>query len=95
MGCTLNTQAKGKFAHLISEPTGKWSLNKTMYLVANIIVSWIMVILTLRDKMSWEYMAIYLFTVGGYTQLSKFLTAKTLTAQAVIAQTNTKAEGQD
>lgn len=49
------------------------SLFKVGTALAIAIGSWIMIYMTLKNRMTWEIFAIYLFTIGGFTQLGAFM----------------------
>jgi steroid 5-alpha reductase family enzyme len=52
------------------------SLTKVVQLFGAIVATWIMVKLSLTDKMTWDIFAVYLTYVGGVEGFSKYITAK-------------------
>lgn len=44
--------------------------------IGSATATWIMIYLTLKDKMTWELFVVYLASVAGFSQLSKFLSYK-------------------
>lgn len=58
---------------LIQTDSGRLSLTKLWSFVGCAIASWIVVVLTLHDKITWEIFVGYLGTVGGFAQISKWL----------------------
>lgn len=52
------------------------SLTKLIQLVGAMIATWIMVKLTMDNKITWDIFAIYLAYVGSVEGFSKFITAK-------------------
>lgn len=58
---------------LITTDSGRLSLTKFWSFIGCAVATWIVVYLTLKDKMSWEYFVAYLGSVGGFSQISKWL----------------------
>ena len=58
---------------LIQTDSGRLSLTKLWSFVGCAIATWIVIHLTLHDKMTWEIFVGYLGTVGGFSQISKWL----------------------
>ena len=54
----------------------KRSNSKTWAFIGSAVATWIMIYTTLHDKMSWEFLVVYLGTVGGFAQLSKWIAFK-------------------
>lgn len=52
------------------------SLTKLIQLVGAMIATWIMVKMTIDNKITWDIFAIYLAYVGSVEGFSKFITAK-------------------
>lgn len=62
---------------LIRKPgTREISLTKLIQLIGAMIATWIMVKLTMDNKVTWDLFAIYLAYVGSVEGFSKFITAK-------------------
>ena len=58
---------------LITTDSGRLSLTKFWSFVGCGVATWIVVYLTLKDKMTWEIFVAYLGSVGGFSQISKWL----------------------
>ena len=72
-------QIKGtlNWIDLIRKPGSRViSLTKLIQLVGGMIATWIMVKLTMDNKVTWDLFAIYLAYVGSVEGFSKFITAK-------------------
>lgn len=72
-------QANGSlnWVDMLKKPNSQQiSLTKVIQLVGGVVATWIMVKLTINDKMTWDLMAIYLAYVGSVEGFSKFITAK-------------------
>ena len=72
-------QAKGQlnWVDMLKKPhSSQISLTKLIQLVGGVVATWIMVKLTLNDKITWDLMAIYLAYVASVEGFSKFITAK-------------------
>lgn len=54
----------------------KRSNSKTWAFIGSAVATWIMIYMTLHDKMTWEFLVVYLGTVGGFAQLSKWIAFK-------------------
>lgn len=61
------------FKDLISTPQGKVSHTKFWGNVAYLTATGIMVVVTYRDKLTWDLFAIYLTVVGGSAIASKLV----------------------
>lgn len=62
---------------LIRKPgTQEISLTKLIQLLGGMIATWIMVKITMDNKVTWDLFAIYLAYVGSVEGFSKFITAK-------------------
>ena len=62
---------------LITHPgTGRVSLTKLLQLIGGVVGTWIMVFVTLHDKLSTDLFFTYLAYVGAIEGWSKFITAK-------------------
>ncbi len=72
-------QAKGQlnWVDMLKKPHSTHiSLTKLIQLVGGVVATWIMVKLTINDKITWDLMAIYLAYVASVEGFSKFITAK-------------------
>ena len=70
-------QHKLNWIDLIRKPgSSTISLTKLIQLVGGMIATWIMVKLTIDNKVTWDLFAIYLAYVGSVEGFSKFITAK-------------------
>ena len=72
-------QAKGQlnWVDMLKKPhSTQISLTKLIQLVGGVVATWIMVKLTINDKITWDLMAIYLAYVASVEGFSKFVTAK-------------------
>ena len=72
-------QAKGQlnWVDMLKKPhSTQISLTKLIQLVGGVVATWIMVKLTINDKITWDLMAIYLAYVASVEGFSKFITAK-------------------
>lgn len=58
---------------LVATDSGKISSTKVWANIGCAIASYIVVHLTVKDKMTWEIFLAYLGTVGGFSQVSKWL----------------------
>ena len=74
-----HAQVKGElnWVDMLKKPhTSQISLTKLIQLVGGVVATWIMVKLTINDKITWDLMAIYLAYVASIEGFSKFITAK-------------------
>jgi hypothetical protein len=74
-----HAQIKGtlNWIDLIKKPgSSAISLTKLIQLVGGMIATWIMVKLTMDNKVTWDLFAIYLAYVGSVEGFSKFVSAK-------------------
>ena len=70
-------QSELNWIDLIRKPgSSVISLTKLIQLVGGMIATWIMVKLTIDNKVTWDLFAIYLAYVGSVEGFSKFVTAK-------------------
>ena len=70
-------QSELNWIDLIRKPgSSVISLTKLIQLVGGMIATWIMVKLTIDNKVTWDLFAIYLAYVGSVEGFSKFITAK-------------------
>ena len=70
-------QSELNWIDLIRKPgSSAISLTKLIQLVGGMIATWIMVKLTIDNKVTWDLFAIYLAYVGSVEGFSKFVTAK-------------------
>lgn len=70
-------QSQLNWIDLIRKPgVSAISLTKLIQLVGAMIATWIMVKLTMDNKITWDIFAIYLAYVGSVEGFSKFITAK-------------------
>lgn len=58
---------------MIQTSNGRISNTKVWAFIACAVATWIMIYMTLKDKMSWEMFIAYLVSVGGFSQLSKLM----------------------
>jgi hypothetical protein len=59
---------------LVTSTSGeRISLFKVGTAIAILVGSWIMVHETINGRMNWQYFVVYLFTIGGFTQLGAFM----------------------
>lgn len=58
---------------LITTDSGKLSLTKFWSFIGCGVSTWIIIHLTLNNKLDWEYFVAYLGSVGGFSQISKWL----------------------
>ena len=58
---------------LVTTESGRLSNSKLWSLVGCAVATWIVIMLTIKDKMTWEIFLAYLGTVGGFSQISKWL----------------------
>lgn len=61
---------------LTNKGSNKVSLTKFLQLVGGITGTWIMVVMTLRDKLTYDLFLIFLTYVGAIEAWSKFVSAK-------------------
>jgi len=62
---------------IITKPnTNEVSLTKILQFVGGIVATWIMIKLTLSEKMTWDLFAIYLAYVASIEGYSKFILAR-------------------
>lgn len=61
---------------LLTSKGNKVSLTKFLQLVGGVSATWIMVVMTLRDKLTYDLLLIYLTYVGAIEAWSKFVAAK-------------------
>lgn len=52
---------------------GRISLFKVGTAISILVGSWIMVYETIHARMTWQYFVVYLFSIGGFTQLGAFM----------------------
>jgi hypothetical protein len=58
---------------LIATDSGRLSLTKLWSFIGCAVATFIVIYMTLNDKMTWEIFVGYLGTVGGFSQISKWL----------------------
>lgn len=58
---------------LITTDSGRLSLTKFWSFVGCAVSTWCIVYMTLKDKLTWELFVVYLGSVGGFSQVSKWL----------------------
>jgi hypothetical protein len=69
---------------------GKISNTKTWAFIGCSVATWIIIYMTLKDKMTWELYAAYLGTICGFSQVSRWITARF--GENVSSTANTKCE---
>lgn len=65
-----------QLGEMVQTADGKVSNSKVWSFVGCAVATWIMIYLTLKDKMSVEIFFVYLCSVAGFSQLSKLLAYK-------------------
>lgn len=61
---------------MVQTNTGRVSNTKVWAFIGCAVSTWIMIYLTLKDKMTVEIFLVYISSVAGFSQLSKFLAYK-------------------
>lgn len=61
---------------LLTSKGNKVSLTKFLQLVGGVTATWIMVVMTMKDKLTYDLLLIYLTYVGAIEAWSKFVAAK-------------------
>ena len=61
---------------LITDQSDHISLTKVLNLTGGVIGSWVIVKLTLQDKITWDLFTIYLFYCASIDGFSKYISAK-------------------
>jgi len=72
---------------LITTNSGRLSLTKAWSFVGCAVATFIVIYLTMHDKMTWEIFVGYLGTVGGFSQISKWLAYRYGVKTDVVAPT--------
>jgi hypothetical protein len=63
----------GRIKQLIQTDSGRFSLTKFWSFIGCGVATYIVLHLTVKDKMTWEIFLAYLGTVAGFSQVSKWL----------------------
>jgi len=66
----------GKIKQTITTNNDRVSQSKIWANVGSAVATWVIIYMTLHDRMTWEIFFAYLGTVAGFTQISKFLSYK-------------------
>lgn len=61
---------------LVESKNGKVSQSKLWANIGSAVATWVVIYLTVHEQMTAEILAMYLLTVAGFAQLSKFLAYK-------------------
>ena len=79
------------FDYFIDPVTGKASITRTLQLIAGLTATWVVVKLTVNDKITYDMFGIYLIAVGASEAWTKYVAAKFL-AKDPSTDDTTKAE---
>lgn len=60
----------------ITQDNGRVSTTKIWSTIGCAVCTWIVIYQTVVDKLSWEFFITYLGSIGGFSQISKWLTYK-------------------
>lgn len=66
----------------ITQDNGRVSTTKIWSTIGCAVCTWIVIYQTVNDKLTWEFFITYLGSVGGLSQVSKWLAYKYGAAQA-------------
>lgn len=63
---------------------GRMSNTKAWAFIGSAVATWIMIHITLKDKLTWELFVAYLGSVAGFSQISKLIAYKYGSSATVI-----------
>jgi hypothetical protein len=62
--------------NLVKGNNGEISNSKVWAFIGCATATWIMIYMTIKDKMGWEMFVVYIASVAGFSQLSKLIAYK-------------------
>jgi hypothetical protein len=58
---------------MVTGTDGTISNSKVWSFIGSFVATWIVIYMTIQGKMDWEVLTAYLGTVGGFSQISKWI----------------------